>query len=145
LRILDRFAGPAILNSKKSIAAANADFLRFRALPPLFRLHARRRIAMFQSLASADGIGHAKLVCASDLAQRKTLSISVLLGRTGQMKDRKYRSGQTVTMTPNRARATPKDRFEIVRLLPLEHGNYQYRIRSVADGHERVALETELN
>lgn len=27
----------------------------------------------------ADGIGHAKLVCASDLAQRKTLSISVLL------------------------------------------------------------------
>lgn len=26
-----------------------------------------------------DGIGHAKLVCASDLAQRKTLSVSALL------------------------------------------------------------------
>lgn len=26
-----------------------------------------------------DGIGHAKLVCASDLVQRKTLSVSVLL------------------------------------------------------------------
>ena len=26
-----------------------------------------------------DGIGHAKLVCASDLVQRKTLSVSILL------------------------------------------------------------------
>ncbi len=27
----------------------------------------------------SDGIGHAKLVCASDLVRRKTLSVSVLL------------------------------------------------------------------
>ncbi len=27
----------------------------------------------------ADGIGHARLVCASDLVRRKTLSVSVLL------------------------------------------------------------------
>jgi hypothetical protein len=27
----------------------------------------------------SDGIGHARLVCASDLVQRKTLSVSVLL------------------------------------------------------------------
>jgi hypothetical protein len=60
------------------------------------------------------------------------------------MKARAYRTGQMVSMTPNRARATPRDRFEIIRLLPLEHGNYQYRIRSVIDGHERVVLESEL-
>jgi hypothetical protein len=62
-----------------------------------------------------------------------------------QMKARKYRNGQTVTMTPSRARAAPKGRFEIVRLMPIEHGNYQYRIRSVMDGHERVVLEGELD
>ena len=61
------------------------------------------------------------------------------------MKARKYRTGQTVTMTPNRARAAPKGRFEVTRLLPLEQGNYQYRIRSVTDGHERVVLESELD
>jgi hypothetical protein len=61
------------------------------------------------------------------------------------MNSRKYRAGQTVTMTPNRARATPKGRFEVVRLMPAEHGNYQYRIRSVMDGHERVVQESELD
>jgi hypothetical protein len=60
------------------------------------------------------------------------------------MKARKYRSGQMVTMAPSRARDAPKGRFEITRLLPVEHGNYQYRIRSVMDGHERVVLESEL-
>jgi hypothetical protein len=61
-----------------------------------------------------------------------------------QMKAHKYRNGQMVMMIQNHARATPKDRFEITRLLPPEHGNYQYRIRSVMDGHERVVLESEL-
>jgi len=60
------------------------------------------------------------------------------------MVPRKFKAGQTVTLTPNRAYATPAGRFEIVRLMPDEHGRYQYRIRSIADGHERVALESEL-
>ncbi len=61
------------------------------------------------------------------------------------MKARKYRTGQTVTMVPGRARAVPKGRFEVTRLLPVEQGHYQYRIRSVVDGHERVVLESELD
>jgi len=61
------------------------------------------------------------------------------------MQNRKYRNGQTVTMVANRSRATPRGRFEIVRLMPAEHGTYQYRIRSVMDGHERVVLESELD
>ncbi len=61
------------------------------------------------------------------------------------MKARKYRNGQTVTMIENRARATPRGRFEIVRLMPDERGTYQYRIRSTVDGHERVVLESELD
>jgi len=60
--------------------------------------------------------------------------------RPGRVKDEPDESSQVpdramVSMTLSRARATPKDRFEITRLLPLEHGNYQYRIRSVIDGH----------
>jgi hypothetical protein len=34
--------------------------------------------------------------------------------------------------------------FEVVRLLPEEHGMWRYRIKSVVDGHERVVLEREL-
>jgi hypothetical protein len=61
------------------------------------------------------------------------------------MTARKFKTGQTVTLTQNRARATPKGRFEIVRPLPTEHGNHQYRIKSVLDGHERVVQESELD
>ncbi|HTZ81279.1 MAG TPA: hypothetical protein VMC10_25440 [Stellaceae bacterium] len=61
------------------------------------------------------------------------------------MEERKYRDGQTVTLLPSRARRTPTDRFEIVRLMPAERGAvYQYRIRSTLDGHERIAMESEL-
>ncbi|MGO8914431.1 MAG: hypothetical protein ACLQJR_00820 [Stellaceae bacterium] len=60
------------------------------------------------------------------------------------MTPRKFKAGQTVSLMPNRSYATPAGRFEIVRLMPDEHGHYQYRIRSMADGHERVVLESEL-
>jgi len=61
------------------------------------------------------------------------------------MDERKYRDGQTVTLLPSRARRTPTDRFEIVRLMPVERGAvFQYRIRSTQDGHERIAMESEL-
>jgi FAD synthase len=35
--------------------------------------------------------------------------------------------------------------FEIVRLLPEEHGIHQYRLKSMQDGRERVAMEEELS
>lgn len=57
----------------------------------------------------------------------------------------KFKAGQTVTMIPNRAHGSPKGSFEVVRLLPTERGNNQYRIRSVADGHERVVMESEID
>ena len=34
--------------------------------------------------------------------------------------------------------------FKIVRVLPEERGVWQYRVKSVVDGHERVVLETDL-
>jgi hypothetical protein len=34
--------------------------------------------------------------------------------------------------------------FEIVRQLPESGGRNQYRVRSLADRHERVVAETEL-
>jgi hypothetical protein len=36
------------------------------------------------------------------------------------------------------------ERFEVVRLLPHE-SNFQYRIKSTRDGHERVVFESELS
>ncbi len=56
----------------------------------------------------------------------------------------KFKAGQTVTVVARRYESRISGRFEIVRLLPEEHGSSQYRIKSLSDGHERVVMESEL-
>lgn len=51
---------------------------------------------------------------------------------------------QTVELVGPNIRLKPLGRFEVVRLMPTEHGLRQYRIRSLGDGRERMALEAEL-
>lgn len=60
------------------------------------------------------------------------------------MKDRKFATGQNVVMKQSAYYRAPTDTFEIVRLLPAERGNPQYRIRSLRDGHERMVTESDL-
>lgn len=61
------------------------------------------------------------------------------------MTPRKFKAGQQVMIAPNRYGSLRRETFEVVRVLPEEHGVYHYRIKSVADGHERVVLESELS
>jgi hypothetical protein len=56
----------------------------------------------------------------------------------------KFTPGQEVTLAPSRYGAARLLRFRILRLLPTENGVNQYRLKAVVDGHERVAMESEL-
>jgi hypothetical protein len=60
------------------------------------------------------------------------------------MEKPKFSAGQNVTMMPSRVHRAPTDQFKIVRMLPTERGNLQYRIKSQRDGHERVVTESDL-
>ncbi len=61
------------------------------------------------------------------------------------MNAHKFSVGQTVLFWPGKmGSAVPKLRFKVVRLLPAEQNDQQYRIKSEADGHERVAKESQL-
>lgn len=57
----------------------------------------------------------------------------------------KFKLGQAVQLVGTYIRLKPLGRFEVVRVMPIEHGLHQYRIRSLTDGHERMALEAELS
>jgi hypothetical protein len=61
------------------------------------------------------------------------------------MNAHRFHAGQTVTLLPNRYGPNRNGSFEVTRLLPAEHGVNHYRLKSVADGHERVAAEDELS
>ena len=54
------------------------------------------------------------------------------------MASHRFKTGQTVSVTQR------PGRFEVIRLMPEAGGNYQYRIRSLIDRHERVVTEAEI-
>ena len=61
------------------------------------------------------------------------------------MLEHKFRVGQTVDFFPGRGiDHKSKGRYTIVRLLPMDSGTLQYRIKNNADGQERMGREGEL-
>ena len=60
--------------------------------------------------------------------------------------DHKYSIGQTVHFTsPLFSRAAAGGSYRVVRLLPPDDGDCQYRIKSIGEAYERVAKESQLD
>jgi hypothetical protein len=59
------------------------------------------------------------------------------------MRKHKFQVGQRVELAPPLRRHT-LGVYQIIALLPIEHGEPQYRVKSLAEAHERCALEFEL-
>ena len=58
----------------------------------------------------------------------------------------KYKVGQLVDFMPGRGGMQASARqYKIVRLLPLENGERQYRIKCTTEAFERVATESQLS
>jgi len=63
-----------------------------------------------------------------------------------QISAHKFTVGQTVRFSPDRQQgSSARGRFKIVRLLPEAESVLQYRVKSQADGHERVVREDQLD
>ncbi|HEV2549975.1 MAG TPA: hypothetical protein VGU20_21875 [Stellaceae bacterium] len=60
------------------------------------------------------------------------------------MELRKFKPGQSVEFVASDRHLKLLGVFKIVRVMPSERGILQYRIKSVIDGHERVAMEGDL-
>jgi hypothetical protein len=79
-------------------------------------------------------------------AQAAGIDGSTLADSEHLMAAHKFRVGQAVQFrtTPfymNAARGA----FEVIRQLPERDGEFEYRIRNLAEPHERVARESELS
>jgi hypothetical protein len=60
------------------------------------------------------------------------------------MPTHKFRIGQTVYMKPSFHRNVPGGAYIIVRRMPERDGEFEYRVRSTSEPHERVLSENEL-
>jgi len=62
------------------------------------------------------------------------------------LKSHKYNVGETVYFTsPSFGRAAATGSYTVVKLLPSEGDDYQYRIKSSGEAFERVAKESQLD
>lgn len=61
------------------------------------------------------------------------------------MANSKFKVGQTVDLLPARGVLPSSGRgYKIIRVLPCEHGEPQYRIKATTEAFERVAKECDL-
>jgi hypothetical protein len=56
----------------------------------------------------------------------------------------KFHVGQFVELKPAISRNVPGGTFDITKQLPKSSGEFEYRIKSMNEPHERVARESEL-
>ena len=62
------------------------------------------------------------------------------------MNEHKFKVGQSVSFTSGPfGRGSTSGIYKVTLLLPAEGGDYQYRIKSAAEPHERVVKESQLD
>jgi hypothetical protein len=73
------------------------------------------------------------------------VTVAQVVARTSSLRAHKYRVGQTVFYTSSPiSRPGASGSYEVVRLLPSDGEDYQYRIKNAGEAFERVAKESQL-
>jgi hypothetical protein len=74
-----------------------------------------------------------------------TVTVAQVTGLVPSLRTHKYRIGQTVFYTSSPiSRPGASGSYEVVRLLPSDGEDYQYRIKNPGEAFERVAKESQL-
>jgi hypothetical protein len=73
------------------------------------------------------------------------VSVAQLAGRGSMLRAHKFRVGQTVLYTSSPiSRPGASGTYKVVKLLPSDGDDYQYRIKNPGEAFERVAKESQL-
>jgi hypothetical protein len=75
-----------------------------------------------------------------------TVSVVQVMARAPSLRTHKYTVGQTVFYTSSPiTRPGASGSYQVVRLLPSDGDDYQYRIKNPGEAFERVAKESQLD
>jgi hypothetical protein len=106
---------------------------------------ASRTLAISATATRTKLPAHAKLTTPSD-ERSSSLITPNLPVKAAPVPAHKYRVGETVHYTsPTFGRTSASGTYTIVKLLPSESDDYQYRIKSTSEAFERVAKESQLD
>jgi len=74
-----------------------------------------------------------------------TITVSQIAVRSPGLRAHKFRVGQTVLYTSSPvSRPGASGTYKVVKLLPSDGDDYQYRIKNAGEAFERVAKESQL-
>jgi hypothetical protein len=74
------------------------------------------------------------------------VTVAQVVARTQALRTHRYRVGQTVFYTSSPiSRPGASGSYKVVRLLPADGEDYQYRIKNPGEAFERVAKESQLD
>ena len=74
-----------------------------------------------------------------------TVTVAEVTMRAPQLRAHKFRVGQTVLYTSSPiSRPGASGTYKVVKLLPSDGDDYQYRIKNTGEAFERVAKESQL-
>ena len=128
---------PAKAGTKASRSAAA------RKAPKRAVAAVRKSSAARQSLRKPEGLGAARV--ASAIVEMVTVPVAEVTALAPALKTHKYRVGQTVSYTSSPiSRPGASGGYKVVRLLPSDGDDYQYRIKNPGEAFERVAKESQL-
>jgi hypothetical protein len=79
-------------------------------------------------------------------AEMATVTVAQVTALTSALRTHKYEVGQTVFYTSSPiSRPGASGSYQVVRLLPSDGDDYQYRIKNPGEAFERVAKESQLD
>ena len=79
-------------------------------------------------------------------AELGTVSVAEVTAIASPLRSHKFRVGQTVSYTSSPvSRPGASGSYQVVRLLPSDGDDYQYRIKNPGEAFERVAKESQLS
>jgi hypothetical protein len=88
----------------------------------------------------------AALTAAVNANVRRTVPVAEVTARAPVLRTHKFRVGQTVLYTSSPiSRPGASGSYKVVKLLPSDGDDYQYRIKNSDEAFERVAKESQLD
>jgi hypothetical protein len=88
-------------------------------------------------------IPHADKIVSAEIG---TVSVAEVTAIASPLRSHKFRVGQTVSYTSSPvSRPGASGSYQVVRLLPSDGDDYQYRIKNPGEAFERVAKESQLS
>jgi hypothetical protein len=111
--------------------------------PPVRKASARKAPARRPvRKPEAPGVGNGT---ANGVINIAAVPIAEVVARAPMLRSHKYRVGQTVFYTSSPiSRPGASGSYQVVRLLPSDGDDYQYRIKNPGEAFERVAKESQL-